>query len=118
MEYLINNNNENEETTGGYSLQNILKQHANDKNTQYGGNSNFNQFENMVIPLGLVLDNRTHSITQKYMEVFDDNYEHKYVETAFFDKLLYSINDLIVSKNKSKKYKSSINSNRKTKKNN
>lgn len=119
--YILNQNQDNSEYSGGYSIQSFLSDNQMDENKQMGGNGHikFSQFQDLVIPIGLVLDNRCHSLTQKYIDVFDENYEHKYVETAFFDKMLYSMNDSIEkgknTNTKKNKYSSSM---KKTKKNN
>lgn len=114
--YILNKNSSSDpEYNGGYSVQSLLMENQRRENNQTGGNGHirFSQFQDMVIPIGLVLDNRCHSLTQKSVDVFDDGYEHKYVESAFFDKLLYSMNDSIKEKN-SKTEKIRHSSNKKT----
>jgi hypothetical protein len=117
--YILNQNDDSHEYNGGYSIQSLLSEEQMDKSKQTGGDGHikFSQFQDLVIPIGLVLDNRCHSLTQKYVDVFDEGYEHKYVETAFFDKMLYSMNNSIEKGSNSRK-NNHIVSMRKTKKNN
>jgi hypothetical protein len=103
--YILNQNQENKEYNGGYSVQSMLMENQTHENKQTGGNKHtkFSQFQDMVIPIGLVLDNRCNSHIQKSSNVFDENYEHKYVDSAFFDKLLYSVNSSVEKRSKTEK---------------
>ena len=98
--YILNKDPTTFEYSGGYSVQSLLTQNQNNENKQTGGNKHvmFSQFQDMVIPIGLVLENRCNMVTQKMMDVFDDKYEHKNIEDDMFDKLLYSMNSLVAEK--------------------
>ena len=114
--YILNKDTDGFEYNGGYSVQSLLYENQRNENLQTGGGRKpvlFSQFQDMVIPIGLVLENRCNAVTQKMIDVFDDKYEHKHIENAMFDKLLYSMNSLVAEKG-SKTEKNRHSSNKKT----
>ena len=102
------NENDEPEYHGGYPLT-LFMQNYREENTNLGKlegghleSGNFKRFHNLVIPFGLIFENRNNRL-HKFVVDPEDKYEERMIDDGLFDKLFYSVGEQIQTKGSNSK---------------